>query len=456
MKKTMTEFTISLDLGSPEVEDPPIGDDNFTFSGVKLHYLHVFPVLINRTETLADTLKKEHRTILGASRLYKADCQILSNIVARLNLNRNFSSTQIIHSSSDLGISHQVSTNHSSGAKIFFDGLIIRASFVISTDSFDPNQILEKTGYPQTNCPAVYEFMQNVCEILPQAQPLGSWFQIYYTFDVVRWEKLQISRKGEPQVLLQIHDPNMFTLTSGSIGQGLNYSIYLGREKWIHQMISHDLFITSEIDRYLIFFKEKLDKILQIQNNLKSHFSILTSNFFRILSKHKAWAEVKTDIITLYDIDDITERGILFVGNIKKFIKNRIAFRNADIEIWIKGEEPDPEEKRQELYEQFFILSWDGTTIRADEKSLKKTPFYDSRLSDLEERINKIRELITLNYRRETDISDLFQTEFSLYAVIFSIIAIIIAIIAIVFSNQITIPPTIFGLSNLNNSNILP
>lgn len=447
----MTEFIVSLPLGSPKVDDIPIGDNNFAFSGVKLHYLHVFPVLTNRSETLEETLKKEHRTILGASRLYKAEPQILSKIVERLNQNGNFSSTQIIHSSSDLGLSHQLSTKHSSGARIFFDGLIIRASFVISTDSFDTNQILEKTGYPQMNCPGIYEFMQNVCEILPQAQPLGSWFQIYYTFDVVRWEKLPITRNGEPQVLLQIRDPNMFAITSGTVERGLHYSIYLGKEAWIHQMISHDLFITSEIDKFLVFFNEKLDKILQIQTNLKSHFGVLTSNFFSIWSKHKAWAEVKRDIITLYDVSDIAERGILFSDKIKKLIENKIAFRNENIEMWIVGEEPDPEEKKQELYKQFFIFSWDGTTIKVIDNSLT-TPFYDSRLLDLKERIDKIVKLVEINYRRETDISDLFQTDFSLYAVIFSIIAVIIAIIAIVFTNQITItiPSTIFGISNAN------
>ena len=422
---------VSLNIEPTKVDDIPYGDDNFAFTGVKLHYLHVFSVLTNRSETLEGTLQRDHRTILGASRLYKADCQILSKIEEQLSQNGNFSSTQIIHSSSDLGLSHQLSTHHSDGAKIYFDGLIIRASYDISADSFDPKQILEKTGYPPMSSPAIYEFMQNVCKVLPQAQPLGSWFRTYYTFDVVRWEKIPLTRIGEPQALLPVRDPNMVTLTSGSVDQGLYYSIYLGKETWIHQMISHDLFISSEIDKFLAFFKEKLEKMIQIQGSLKNNYGILTSNFFNIRNKHKAWGAVKRDIITLYDTSEIAERGILFSDKIKKLIEDKIAFRNEDIELWLVGEEPDPEEKKQEFYKQFFILSWDGTSIKVKENSLT-TPLYGSRLLNLKERLGKIAELVDINYRRETDISCLFQTEFSLYAVIFSIIAVIIAIVTLI------------------------
>ena len=57
--------------------------NNFIFKGIKLHYVHVFPALTNRVETLDDTLKSDHRFQTDFS-LYTVIFSIIAVIIAIL------------------------------------------------------------------------------------------------------------------------------------------------------------------------------------------------------------------------------------------------------------------------------------------------------------------------------------------------------------------------------------
>jgi hypothetical protein len=269
--------------------------EEWQLRGIKKHYILLYPLIgDNRREKVEETLdhlsSEESNVSLfpRTTHLYKSDIQILEKLLSEIEQDNNFTSSCILHSSSDLGLTHKLKTEHRSGAILFFDGLYIRVSRMITTEPLNLENLLSKTGYPKYENEVTNEFISCVQKALPNSPPMGTWLYNYYTIDDANWEKMGLRREGNAQLRLILTDPNFFTVTALIFAEtGKDFSVYLGEEDRIHQMIAHDYFLIQEIDDFLNFYDMKSKEVINYQNKLNTDFGGVISPIWQMHAKIK-------------------------------------------------------------------------------------------------------------------------------------------------------------------------
>lgn len=415
--------------------------EEWQFRGIKKHHIMQFPIIKNkRRETLEETLnglsaeEANYSLFPRTTHLYKTDLKALKQILAEIKGNDNFISSSIIHSSSDLGLTHKIQAEHRNGATLLFDGLYIRVTRVITADTFNLGNLLQITGIPRDENDIINDFISCVHGIFPKENIFGHSQYKYYTVDETNWEKLGLRREGNAQLCLIINNPKYFTITALIFAKmGKDFPVHLGDEDRIHQMIAHDFFMLQEIEEFIPFYDIKLKDIVKHQNKLKIDFGGLMSPIWRIDNKHEMWNSVKDALKSLYAIKDLTDKGKLLTRAIENIIENKWAFFNGPRQIWIAGEEMDHEEKIQHPTTQFFEIRLEGSGFKELPDSATN-PFYQETFQKLSKKVGYVSALADEIYQREKDLLSAYQTEFALYAVWFSLIALLIAIFSLILN----------------------
>lgn len=400
--------------------------------GIRKHTVIWFPVIReSRRETLEETLESlssEERLAPNYSHfprttyLYKSDTKALQEILFKLKHDPDFISSDILHSASDLGLTHRIKVTEKSGSILFFDGLCIRLTRTVSPERLNLEDLLSKTGVPQEEWKIINRFVDRIREVLPDRNIESTYS--YYTVDNTNWEKLGLERKKDAQICLVIND----------VEQKKDFAVYLGEEDRIHQMIAHDLFIGKEIEMFINFYDRKSKDIIRYQDRLKTDFGGIISSIWRVDKKHQMWNSVKKAMKSIYAIKDLVDRGKLFSAALKSLIEKKWAFFNGPRQLWLIDEVEnhaiDDEEKIQHPTSHFFEIRLEGSKLKEIPDS-PIDPFYYADYEQLKRKIQVVSDQVDEIYKRERDLLTAFQTEFSLYAVWISIIALIIAIAAL-------------------------
>jgi hypothetical protein len=404
--------------------------------GVKRHNMIWFPIIEDkRCETVEETLSVLGETGGGGysprtTHLFRSDVRTLEKINAALRSNDNFVSSSLLHSASDLGIVDRIVAAHKSGLVFSYDGLLLRVTKTIVAKELRVDALVQSTGVPNVEWNVVNDFVKCVNEIFPEkhVQSIVS----YYTVDETNWEKLGVQRVGDAQLNLVLKDPNYVTVTAIIFTKcGKDFSVYMGEEERIHQMIAHDLFIASELKLFTNFFRSKSKKVSSFHGMLKSDFGGIISPFWDIRKKYKKWNRVKETMRDVYAIIDLSEKGRLLSKKIEALITERLAFFNGPRQIWLGGEKMDTEEKIQHETRHFFEARLEDSKLKMSEEQ-PTVPSYVSTWQEFESTVNSLTSQLKELYQRERDMLTAFQTEFSMYSVWIALAAIVIALASLI------------------------
>lgn len=211
---------------------------SWQIKGLKRHHLIQFPLLKEkRRESIKETLsglsgEESHITnenhFPRTTHLYKSDTKMLLSIMNEISNNENFVSCEIIHESSDLGLTHYLHAEHRNGSSLFFDGLIIRVTREISSDTVKLDQLLSLTGVPRPEWDTITNFVECSKKVNDKQDIYGNSFYNYYTVTETNWKELGLKREGKAQICLNMFDPNFHTITAmifSEVGKG--FRIYL-------------------------------------------------------------------------------------------------------------------------------------------------------------------------------------------------------------------------------------
>ena len=412
--------------------------EEWDFKGIKKHTISTFPLLKdNRKENLETTLNllnKDDSSNLfpRTTHLYKSDRDLLEEINRIINLRSNFSSSEVIHNSSDLGLVFKIIAEHKSGSKLIFDGLYVRVTRIIKEGDFNLEDLLPITGVPRDEYNVIQDFINCVIQLFPNESKYGHPIYAYYTIDETNWEKVGLKSEGNAQGRIVIRDPNYFTITAIIFTEwGKDFHVYFGEENRIHQMIGQDFFIMLQIDMFTNYFNEKLKSLLNYQIELKDFFIGVLAPFWNVRAKKRNWNRIKEILRMLYSIMEITERGKILTKSLGKFIENRMAFFNSPKQIWLNGEEQDDEEKIQHQINHFFEFKIENSNLKLISNS-SIIPFYEYDLQNLKKMINDISNISKDLYQKEMDLLKIYQTEFALDALIIAVIAIILTFFTLI------------------------
>jgi hypothetical protein len=398
-----------------------------------------FPVVKNtRRETAEKTLdilsseSPNYGLFPRTTHLYRSNPQVLEKILSKMKDDTGFLSSEIIHSSSDLGLVYRIKAEHKSGATLFYDGLCFRITRIISTDEFNLDSLLSKTGAPKDEMEVFNDFAKCVKYFFPEMNYFESSYG-YYTINEANWESMGLRRQGEAHLRLVINDPRFFRITALIFHeQGKDFHVYLGEEEHTHQMIAHDFFLAQEMRMFNEIFETKLTDIARYRSKLGIDFGGIISPIWRIDEKHHMWNSAKETMKSVYAIRDTVDKGRLLVSAIRYIMEKKWAFFNGPRQIWIVGEEEqDNEEKIQHPTTHFFEVRLEGSKMQ-DISHSPIDPFYRSAFEELATKVNVVSNQTDEIYQRERDLLTAFQTEFSLYAVWFALGALVVALISII------------------------
>lgn len=406
------------------------------FKGIKIHTISTFPLLRNeRKESLKYTLgliegPDDTNVFPRTTHLYKSNIELLEDIVRNITLNTNFYEPQIVHESSDLGLTYKIIAKHKEGSTLIFDGLYFRVTKILYSEPFNMQDLLPLTGVPRDEYHIIRDFItQCIKPSFPEESEYGHPLYSYYTIDETNWEEMGLKREGDAQARLILNDPNYFTITAIIFAKrGKEFGVHVGEEDKINQMIAHDFFIMTEIQMYSGFFNENLKSLLNFQNEFKDCYNGAFEPFWKLSAKKKKWSRMKEIQFSLYEIMELIELGKLYSKVVEKLIENKIAFFNGPRQLWISGEERDSEEKIQHQISNFFEFRVEENKLKQiSEKPIK--PFYSHDISDLEQKLDKITTLVNDLYGKQKDLLSIYQTEFALDAIIIATVAIILTFI---------------------------
>jgi hypothetical protein len=402
--------------------------------GLKKNTLIWFPVIAQKRKESVEYTLNNFSTYFDAykprtTHLFKSDKQTLEKILPKIQSNGNFVASQILHSSSDLGLTHKLEAVHKNGWVFCFDGLQIRATKTIFLGELKLDTLLEKTGVPHEDSNTFNDFTNCINEVFPNVNIESSYS--YYTVEETNWEKIGLRREGDAQLRLIVNDPHYVTITAINFTNwGKDFCVYIGDENQINERLAHDSFIGHEIFLFTSFFRDKYNEANNYRNNCKTDFGGAIAPVWNILKKHQSWNNVKKAMRAVYSTKDFIEKGKILLAQLEKTVDNRWAFFNGPRQIWLMNEEQDFEEKIQYPTKHFFEFRLEDLKVkRLSDQPVK--PSYANDVQEFGDTINAIDDQIGELYERQRDLLTAFQTEFSLYAVWFAIGAIGIAILSL-------------------------
>ena len=157
-----------------------------------------FPIIAQtRKATVEETIEQSNNYFdtygPRTTHLFKSDRKVLEKILLKIQSNNNFTSSQIVHSSSDLGLIYKIEAFHKAGWLFIFDGLQIRVTKSLYEEKFKLEDLLSKTGVPHIDWGSFNDFINCVKEVFPNEDVRS--YQSYYTVEKKRKKKAKSSIK---------------------------------------------------------------------------------------------------------------------------------------------------------------------------------------------------------------------------------------------------------------------
>lgn len=419
--------------------------DSKTLKDFERHQVGVFLIpLLQRRESIEETLNlfdasNENIGILSrATHLFKAKLEDFEPLRQVLLKNQEFIHVEVMHQSSDLGISYQILARHKSGKELYYDGVLYRLTEIIHASEFGLWEIEKLGGYKGSFDPVVLEFEKSLCEIIPSLHVYSHTSYPFYTASLTKWDDIGFRVKGDPHLRLICRDMNYLTITALIFSErGKDYDVYLGERTSTLQMIAHETFDSMEI-RDFIELAEQQRKILHVvKSDTILEMAGATSPFYKLTLKHKNWNSIKSSWKTLREVRKLLALFNLLIQAYDKVIENRWAYFNGPRQIWFSGEEQDNQEQIQHPCVNFFIAKLEDAAI-TDLSEKPSEPMFTSKHKELRNLVKIIGEELAPTMDDENTLLTVFQTEFSLYAVWLALLALIISLFSIGISLFLT------------------
>jgi hypothetical protein len=165
--------------------------------------------------------------LMRATHLYKAKTEKFEQLRQSLINNNNFVHVEILHQSSDIGLTHQVFVRHKSGKELYYDGVVYRLTEVIHEGDFGLDEIEKMAGYKGSFDPVVVEFETSLQEVIPSLHMYSHTSLNFYTASPKSWEELGIKAEGDPHLRLQCNDMNIITITALIFSETVRITMYI-------------------------------------------------------------------------------------------------------------------------------------------------------------------------------------------------------------------------------------
>jgi hypothetical protein len=399
--------------------------------------------LLSRRESIEDTLRLFDMTDLErnvsllsrTTHLYKATQKIFSNLRETLVRNNEFVHVEILHESSDLGVSYKILAKHSNGKQIVYDGIQFHVSELIRNEGF-ALQDIEKFAPYYDICVqnALAPFQNSLREVLSELPEFTFPSYSFYTAEVTNWEILGLRNGGNAHLRLICTDKNVITMTGLVYTEiGKDYHTYLGDTKIALQMIAHEEFHAMEIYKFMKYFDEQRSIIREIQIGTEKETKALVMPFYKFIQRHTQWNRVKEDWKTIRGIYSRMPRGDLLIQAYEEMLKKEQAFFNAPKQLWLADEVQDDQEQIAYPTTNFYGAKLQNSKLEGiSDKPIQSR--YGKDVKELKTIVRTLKDEIAPVIDDEKNLLTIFQTEFSLYAVWFAIFAVIVSVIAILIT----------------------
>lgn len=372
--------------------------------------------------------------LMRATHLYKAEAEKFDQLRQSLIKNQDFVHVEVLHQSSDIGLTHQIFVRHKSGKELYYDGIVYRLTEMIHTGDFGLDEIEELAGYKGNFDPVVVEFETSLQEVIPSLHIYSHTSLSFYTASIKSWEEVGIKTEGDPHLRLACKDMNVITITALIFSEsGKNYYVYLGERTITLQMIAHETLITMETRKFIECVAEKRKTLHTVKNAILEELNGAIAPLRELGLKHKNWNSIKNSWKTLGEVRKSLAQFDLLVQAYEDIVENRWAFFNGPRQIWLAGEEKDSQEKVQHPCANFFDAKLEDSKI-TDISEKPDKPMYTSEVIELKNLVVTTKNELEPVLNEANTLLTIFQTEFSLYAVWLAVLALIISLVSIVIS----------------------
>jgi hypothetical protein len=392
---------------------------------------------IEETITIFDSTRgpAENSSILiRATHLYMAIPEKLEQLRQSLLKNQNFVHVELLHQSSDIGLTHKIFVRHKSGKELYYDGIMYRLTEVIHADDFGLDEIEKLAGYKGSFDPIVVEFENSLMEVIPLPHIYSHSSLNFYTASPKSWEEVGIKAEGDPHLRLACKDMNIITITALIFSEaGKNYYVYLGERTSTLQMIAHETFISMELRSFIAFVEEKRKTLHTVKKAMLEELNGAIAPLYKLGLKHKNWNSIKNSWKTLGEIRKTLAQFDLLVQAYEHIVENRWAFFNGPRQIWLADEEKDEQEQIQHPCPNFFNAKVENSSI-TDVSEKPDKPMYTGKTIEIKNLITTTKDELEPILGEENTLLTIFQTEFSLYAVWLAVVALVISLVSIIIS----------------------
>lgn len=378
---------------------------------------------------LEDTFKTNKNILDRTSHLYRTSADALKAVRENMIRITDFTYVEIMHRSSFLGLPYQIYAKHASGYELYFDGLSYLTYKQVESDAYNLTDIKDLAGYPQRADAVVFSLEKAISDLLPNMDKHSYTMYSFYTTDVEEWKGIGIHATGEPQLRVEVIDENFVTLIGGQHAEfGKSFPLYIGDSRTIREMISHEMFFSSEYSRFSAYVDEKRKEVANAQRAIAKSVRSISRSFWHMVEKYKSWKSAKRGIAKLYELRERTITLDLFCETLSDILENRWSSRNFPKQIWLSDEEMD---------DQWQASSWCSNFLSGrlvDDKivDLKEQPVHPVYTGTARESISKV-SLFKEELRRAVedgrDLRSIIQADFSLYAVSWAVIALVFSLV---------------------------
>jgi hypothetical protein len=372
--------------------------------------------------------------LMRATNLYRANPEKFEQLRQSLINNQGFVHVEVLHQSSDIGLTHKIFVRHKSGKELYYDGIVYRLTEIIYAGDFGLDELEKLAGYKTSFDPVVVEFENSLREVVPSLHMYSHTSLSFYTALPKNWEELGIKAEGDPQLRLICKDMHIVTMTAMVFSEvGKNYYVYLGDRTKTLQMLAHDMFISMELRSLVEFVEEKRKTLHTVKKAVLGELNGAIAPLYRLGLKHKNWNSIKNSWKSLGEIRKALAQFDLVVQAYEHIVENRWAFFNGPRQVWLAGEEQDMEEKVQHPCPNFFDAKLENSRI-SDISEKPAKPTYTGETIELKDLVVVTKSELEPVQNEENTLLTIFQTEFSLYAVWLAVLALVISLVSIIIS----------------------
>lgn len=412
-------------------------------SQLEIHEIGFFdePIL-KRKESLEYTLNLFNRvrpdflSILSrTSHLYPDSTSTLENVKKALSKNLLFTKVEVKKETSDIGIGYKLVAHTKDGRTLSYDGFLFRISKVIHEESFELKQLKSLTRSPLRSHDCSLALLEAIRSIFPNIAEDYQSSLSFYSANIDDWENIGLKGDADSALRLKIIDENIIRMSNlKHFSRGKEYNVYLSSKDEpmtsIH-LIAHDMALNFEVSFFTTYIYESRKRINEIKKFTSKNFHSENFDFFRYSKTYNKWLEVKNAIRDLLTIQSNLQMLQLVWDGFQDIIKEKIAFANAPVQIWLGGEDRTVPTMNQYPRVQFTEAILKDNTIK--EITLAHIePIYTRSVNSSRELNTIVSNEAVKEFNTTKELLNVVQSEISIYSLWIAAVACILSALSVI------------------------